>query len=307
MLVGSGDPVLRSFEGLPLSVDEQDLCKFESFVTQARRLRRARLKGVPTRRFETFTRRSICTLAQPSSTRREQLGQAFRLLGWWSTEHDLLSASGYPFKEDHFTKLMRWALEPNVHRPSALARQFNWLERLGIHVKQRRSVMPHLQPLTEDGIPDLVLDYPKDVVVVEAKVGSVEHDAPSGRPQTRAYVAAAKKRFDPDGRKRHHLIFLTTDRSEARNRRAVNTTFGEFALAQAEIMRHRQMTQDTRVAFAMIITYFLAAGTPPAINCRRYLEDAQGWSERVMDGLVYVQEKQALDQLMRVLGIGAEG
>jgi len=197
-----------------------------------------------------------------------------------------------------------WALEPGVHRASAQARQINWLARLGIRIQQRRAVSPQLQPTTDDGVPDLVLDFPKDVVVLEAKTGSAEHNAPSGRPQTRAYVAAVKKRFDPERRKRHHLVFLTPDRRRARNKRAVNTTFAEFALAQAGIMRRRNMTADTRAAFAMTITYLFVAGTPSTLDVSRYVKDTHGWSQQVRDDMGYIQEKQATDELMHILGIG---
>jgi len=91
--VGLDKPLFRKER---MAVNTQDLERFEAFIKQARRQRRSRLKNVPTKRFETFTRRSQRILAEPSAERRKKLSDAIQLLGWWFTEHDLLSAIGYP-------------------------------------------------------------------------------------------------------------------------------------------------------------------------------------------------------------------
>jgi hypothetical protein len=66
--------------------------------------------------------------------------------------------------------------------------------------------------LTLDGRVDLVLDFEDLAVAIEVKVWSLEHETPSGRRQTDAYVAALEELLKSRGRpKRAVCVLLTPD------------------------------------------------------------------------------------------------
>ena len=295
---------LRGLTMVGVSVSESDLRSFEEFASKARRLRRPGRRRIPVGRFETFAARGLEAVAAPTREARRELADGLRTLGYWYTGRDLLSETGYKFQEDHLTRLVAWLLRPAVHLPSAGPRQFKWLDRLGVGIRDRRVVEPQLQVTTEDGIPDLVLDYPRDLVVIEAKVDSKEHPAPSGRPQTRAYVRAAKKRFDPDGAKRCRLVYLTKDRSPASNARAANTTFAEFALVQSEVLRRRRLDEDLRVSFRMVFSYLMMRATPEAASFSAAVANPDLWCEIVQDDLAFAGHRIEIEMMLRTLGIG---
>lgn len=288
------------------AVTDGELRAFEEFAKKAARFRLPRRGRIPLDRFRTFATRGLEIVAAPTRKSRQDLAAAIRTLGHWYTQQDLLTATGYKFQEDHLTRLVAWLLKPDLHPPSSRARQFRWLDRLGVEIHDRRVVEPQLHVTTEDGIPDLVLDYPRDLIVLEAKLDSREHPAPSGRPQTRAYVRSAKRKFDPAGAKRCRIVYLTKDRARASNGRAITTTFGEFALVQAEILLRRRVDDDLNAAVRMVITYMLKTATPKEASMQGVLEKQELWRDIVKDDLAFADHRDEIDSLLRTLGLGTK-
>ena len=88
----------------------------------------------------------------------------------WLVPHDLLFVAGFSFIENSYTALMKWALDPATHPPSARRRQRAWLRALGLdeNVCGTTACVPKTQLVTHDGIPDLILRFENVIVVVEA-------------------------------------------------------------------------------------------------------------------------------------------
>jgi len=184
----------------------------------------------------------------------------------WLFNDDLLDVAGLSFVEDAYTELMAWALHPDTHPPSAARRQQEWLKSLGLEqgICGKDPCVPQTQVITEDGIPDLILHFPKLVIIVEAKTSSNEHLTPSGEMQTISYAQVVRKMFEIDAL----TVFITPDRRMAANSQAKLSTFTEFAMFLAKTMKAEDLPQDTRAAFAMLITHFISCAKTIKIPVR---------------------------------------
>ena len=212
----------------------------------------------------------------------------------WLTNDDLLAVAGLRFVEDAYTELMAWALRPSTHSASAVARQAGWLATLGVAAADHPSnpCEPRTQLRTDDGIPDLVLNWPTLTVCVEAKTGSTEHPTPSGLPQTLAYPPSVSRALMAPADHRVKMVYVTPDGHEAANPDAACTTYVEFVLAIAHALEGHDLPPDTRAAFKMLFTHLLTHATPPSTDApalaRRIVRWSRqpGWDdhERVVEG-----------------------
>ena len=143
-------------------------------------------------RFQAFIDAARSLLVEPLFDRLAALRPNLDRLRPWLLDdpaHDLLQIAGVTHVENAYTDLMAWSLHPETHRESAIKRQRGWLSTLAIPEASTigKAVCPLVRPYTDDGNPDMVLRYERFVVVVEAKTGTLEHTAPSGKLQSYAY------------------------------------------------------------------------------------------------------------------------
>lgn len=199
----------------------------------------------------------------------------------WLVRHDLLYDAGLTY-EDSYTNLMAWALHPDTHPASERGRQQAWLASLGLNKEfsVRKPCVPKLWLSTDDGIPDLVLQYQNGVIVVEAKTKSGEHPAPSGGKQTDVYPEAVRRKLQLGENSCVKLVFITRDRKQPSNPEAKSTTFVEFALTLVEVLDRENLHPDTKAAYAMFFTHFLTHAAPYGTDVRKLVDEIVEWSEQ---------------------------
>jgi hypothetical protein len=198
----------------------------------------------------------------------------------WLVSHDLLFDAGLTY-EDSYTSLMAWALRPDTHSPSAKRRQQMWLNSLGLggEFKVRKPCLPKLWLATDDGIPDLVLQFQDGAVVVEAKTKSAEHSTPSRRMQGFAYPPAVRRKLGLGPNACVRMVFICPNRQESSNREAKSTTFVEFVLAMAKALEKEDLPMDTRAAYAMLFTHFMTYAAPSGTKLRKLIDEIVEWSQ----------------------------
>lgn len=173
---------------------------------------------------------------------------------------DILAAAGLSGDEDRYTKLMAWMLWPEGKSELALRFQKAWLQALGLHKKAgllKKAVKPETQRLTKNGRLDMVMDFrqPNFVLIVEAKTGTEEHEAPSGEMQTIAYPAALRRSLNLRYNHPMEVVFLTSDGRNAANLKAICTTYETFVMAIADSIE--KMSLGLRWAYSFVITHLL--------------------------------------------------
>ena len=173
---------------------------------------------------------------------------------------DILAAAGLRGDEDRYTKLMAWMLWPEGKPELALRFQKAWLQALGLHNIARRlkkAVKPETQKLTKSGRLDMVIDFrqPNIVLIVEAKTGTEEHEAPSGEMQTIAYPAELRRSRNLKDNYPIRVVFLTPDGRKAANPKAICTTYETFVMAIADSIG--KMSLGLRWAYSFVITHLL--------------------------------------------------
>lgn len=262
---------------------------FRRFLATATRLRRAS----PDRQeqFNTFLAKAKPLLVKPTRRRWEALTPQLAILQSWFVAHDLLAKIAH--LEDSYTELIRWALEPATHPPSAELRQSSWLASLGIDWRNARPAEPCTQFWTSDGVPDLVLSFAPQTVVVEVKTWSNEHLVPSGKTQTIAYPDAVRSALRLSSQHPIHIVFLTPDRHAADNPEAICTSFAHFALVLAGTLADIDLADDLRFAFAMLITHLATFGLP-------LMTQAVGWHRELNDDLLlrHIREISVMTKLL---------
>ncbi|MGD0137398.1 MAG: PD-(D/E)XK nuclease family protein [Tepidisphaeraceae bacterium] len=204
----------------------------------------------------------------------------------WTIRDDLLEVAGLRFVEDAYTELMRWALAPNTHPPSAIDRQRSWLQSAGLEgdICGVAPCEPQTQIWTEDGVPDLILRFQRGTVVVETKTGSREHDTPSGKPQTASYPAAVRQTFNLPPETPVRMLFVTPEGLPALNAEAKATTFVEFAFALIRVLDNHGLSPEsgTGAAYAMLFTHFFNCATAAKARARELVERVIIWSNDPM-------------------------
>jgi hypothetical protein len=269
-------------------VTEQIACKkFRAFVADSARLiSRDATPNVDA--FRSFVRSSIPHVAASLESVLPALRSQVQIAHRWLITHDLLAIAGLTYVEDAYTELLAWALSPETHFESALARQRSWIKSLGLAevLAVRFAATPSTQVVTDDGRPDLVLHYDDGVIVVEAKTGTVEHEAPSGLSQTVAYEPAIRNRLHLSSSIPVHIVFLTTDGASAANPKAIKSTFLRSMLAIVEAIEPFDLPSDFRAAHQMLFSHFATRAAPWGIDAKTLIErvfrwtDESDWSER---------------------------
>ena len=224
--------------------------------------------------FREFVDQSIPEITRSIRRDLPEMLAKLRLLADWllPIEFDLLKVAGVAGSEDAYTELVRWALNPESHPPSALARQVQWLQALGVDTSRlTEPTVPETQIWTDDGIPDLVLRYEAFTVVVEAKTGTAEHDTPLGRPQTLAYPGAIRRHYRLRDEHPIHMVFLTSDRRVAANKEAINTTYAEFCVCLVNGLEGVSRQETVRSIFALIVTHLINFAVPREVDVNRLL------------------------------------
>lgn len=264
---------------------ESTINQFRQFIQLSEALLPTLHPVTPESDFLRFIQNSIPLILGPIRASLEAIRSEVALIRRWLVPHDLLRIAGFSYAEDPYTELIAWALHPDTHPESASLRQRAWLNsfRFGETVSFDHPARPRTQFCTDDGIPDLILDYETFVVIVEAKTGSEEHTTPSGIMQTSAYPDAVRRALSLPEWKSIYVIFITPDRRKASNREAFNTTFVEFALVLASHLDTIDLPGDLRSAYAMLITHFITCAIHPGIDIRASIENANEWLNQLSD------------------------
>ena len=262
--------------------------RFRSFVTRSQAFLVPRQDAAPLDQFRRFIEAGkpllLHTLPKQLAALKPRLD---RLRQWLlPPQFDLLKVAHLSYDENAYTELMAWSLSADAGTDTALARHRQWLHSLGISGANelREAVKPMTQVSTDDGRPDMVLQYPSFVVVVEAKTGSEEHPTPrTNQLQTVAYPAAVRKWLGLDEAIPIHMVFLTPDRRSPANEEAIPTTYLDFAVALASVLTPSQLLEDAKSAFKLWITHLATCALPGGVDFRGLLrtlepllEDSEG-------------------------------
>jgi hypothetical protein len=280
-----GAPIVR---GQPPS----DLTeKFLSFIQVANPLLESGLESIVGKdprpdlegSFNEFIRASLPLIVADLKQCLPELTERAATAQGWIICDDLLEVAGLRFVEDAYTELMRWALAPETHPPSALDRQRAWLQSadLDVRICEGMPCDPQTQLWTEDGVPDLVLRFRGGTVIVENKTGSPEHDTPSGKPQTVSYPQAVRQKFNLGEETPVSVVFITPEGLPARNPEAKRATFVEFVIALIRVLNEHGLSRvkGTGAAYAMLFTHFLNCATATNLQGKELIDQIIVWSK----------------------------
>lgn len=234
----------------------QAISQLETFLRDAAALRSPALDVCA--HLQDFLREAGPIVVNPVLRRWDEISMELTTLRRWRVEHDLLGTIAH--LEDSYTELVAWALHPQTDCASAEMRQRSWLNTLSIDWRDSTPAIPVTQLLTSDGIPDLVLSYQRQTVVVEVKKWSDEHETPSGMSQTLAYPAAVRKTLALGADHDIYMVFLTPMGCSAANPDAVTSSFCQFAVGIAKGLVGANISPELRIAFGMLITHLATFG-----------------------------------------------
>lgn len=242
----------------------------------------------PLDEFRSFVESARPLLLKSVHDRLDVIQEALRSLEPWLLEdrHDLLRVAQLTSAEDPYTELLAWAIDPNTDPSIGAACQRGWLASLGITVAATLDpVSPVTQFSTDDGIPDLVLHFPKLLVVVEAKTGTGEHPTPSGIMQTIAYPDAVRRRLGKPSDFVTEVVYLTLDRSQARNDNAIRTSYFELAVSLAKTLNGLEVPGDIKSLYKLIISHFATQTATLGVDVREllFLTDERPNQDRVIE------------------------
>jgi hypothetical protein len=276
LFVDEANQILRTPSHTPT------ISAFSAFIHEAERIIVAPTSAPPVAEFQQFVTAAMPLIVAEIKCLLPWLAERAALADRWYVRHDLLSIAGSRLVENSYTELMEWALRPATHPPSAQRRQQSWLKAIGLdeNICGEAACIPQTQLVTDDGIPDLVLQFERSTVVIEAKTGSLEHAAPSQKPQTIAYEESVPKTLKLTSDHKIEVVFITPDRREAKNPRAKVTTFIEFAFALASVLDDEQMPADARAAYAMLFTHFLTSPNTTSVPVREVIDSILAWSKQ---------------------------
>ncbi len=267
VFVVAADTVVSLARGKPV---EQGLAEsFATFVSAATALLESQPPApaelhqpeAPTEAFSLFITEATELVLADLESQLGALADRTSLVRRWATPHDLLHTAGFRGCENAYTELMAWALSPPETTEAVRLRlQRAWLGRLGLldALSPSRPTSPRTQLRTGNGIPDLVLEYPAGVVVVEAKTGTGEHGAPDGTPQTLAYADAVRETLGLPASRVVCVVYLTPDGREAKNSEAIVTRYSDFVFALALALEDRiEAEASLRQAFSILFSHLL--------------------------------------------------
>lgn len=283
------------------AVPTEVIDRFRAFVRRARDL----APPPPCDQFRAFVAAATDCLAGDLLPRVRRHRPELQRLAEWLVEDrfDILAVAGFRWVEDAYSDLIAWSLSPDVHPESALARQKAWLTRVGVPEAAGFTALatPQTRVWTDDGIPDLYLQFSELLVVVEAKTGTGEHETPSGLPQTTAYAAALRRHLGlTDCAVR--TLFLTPDGADPADPAAIPTTYADFVYAVVLAFRPADFPPAFAHSLRIVLTHLLNhAGSEPWKHAElihqlvRLAESGGGASElvplaarayQVLDGLI---------------------
>ena len=98
---------------------------------------------------------------------------------------------------------------------------------------------------------------PNFILIIEAKTGTEEHEAPNGEWQTQAYPAAVRKRLRLPRDHPGALVFLTPDGRQAVNSKAIVSTYELLVTVIAASLSPDEISHNLRWAYSTVITHFL--------------------------------------------------
>jgi hypothetical protein len=225
---------------------------------------------------------------------------------------DILARAGISGLENSYTNLIAWMLFPPGRPDQALRCQRAWLKAMGLAAAEviAKPAEPLLYSETDDGIPDMVLHFqnPAYVIIVEAKLGSIEHTAPNSRAQTIAYPFAVRRALELSDDYPGDIVFLTRDGAPAKNPAAVNTTYDMLVDAIASELSPEELSSDVRWAYSMIITHLLANAASGNIDRAEHLRKIADWLGRRQGSFTdedIILEIRTLGPICRAINLGA--
>lgn len=284
---------------------QQITAKFLTFVQRGREILTQRAGLLPqVESFERFVEAAKPLLLPRLRSSLPILIQRAKCVHRWLMDKDVLAVAGLSNQENSYTKLVAWMLAPQTHLRTAIRRQKAWLQILGIAERIDLSSLesPRMQLRTDDGIPDLILEFPEDILVVEVKTKSVEHTTPSGAAQTLAYSGSVLRRL---GRKATpHVVFLTADGQLPENPAAIPTTFMAFVLALATEIAPEELPSDLRWIFSTIFTHLLTHTGPAGVDVRSLLAQVVQWESDATvldDSTILMSRLRSIQQAMKIL------
>ena len=287
--------------GLPTIIGQ-----FRQFIELSEALLPTLRPPTPESDFLRFIHEATPLILEPIRGSLKEVGSKVALMRRWLVSHDVLRIAGFNYAEDPYTELMAWALHPDTHPESAFLRQRAWLSSFpfGTDISFEQAARPQTQFCTDDGIPDLILEYETFVVIVEAKTGSEEHQTPSGIMQTIAYPDSVKRALKIPESKTVYTVFITPDRRKAVNREAFNTTFVEFSLVLASHLDTVDLPGDLRSAYAMLFTHFITCAIPPGIDIRATIHNSDEWLSQLGDDNFLISRMNEISTFTKIFAAG---
>jgi len=246
------------------------IARFDKLVQEYHHLaeRRAQERTAQSKHFLT-----LCTRG------RELIGQQLHALSLaiqkWR-EHfgpqvptfDLFDILGISGKENRYTDLLAWLCARKDMGGESFVRQF--LSRL--HPAHLRPIEPgallevRRELVTDDGRIDLVLEFERCAIALEAKVWSSEHDTPGAQPQTVSYREALARKLELVGRPKPVLtVLLSPSGTPPLGVDAARLSFFDLAVAVLMTLDRSTSTDEQVIlrlfaAHALDLTSWATAG-----------------------------------------------
>jgi hypothetical protein len=261
------------------------VAKFFEFVQKAEQVTipRPAFRPAPVADFKHFVLHALPNFVENIKRMLPLMAERAALAERWLVNHDLLHVANFGFVEDSWTELMAWAIDPATHPATADKRQKAWLKAMELdeNICNPMACTPKSQFVTDDGIPDLILQFENTTLVVEAKTGSAEHVTPSSKKwQTFAYRESVHRKLNLPPEHKIEVVFITPNRRQAKDPQAKVTTFNEFVFAICGALDNQELPADTRAAYAMLFTHFLTQSVPSNASVRELVADIAFWSRQ---------------------------
>jgi hypothetical protein len=267
------------------SVSFQTTADFAVFIEQAKTILGQSSSRLPIAEFSDFLEASkplaIQLVRQALKDHHEQLKN---LCHWLiPSSLDILAVAGLSGFEDPYTNLIKWMLYPPGMPDLAIRCQRAWLKALDLPVAAdiTEAIEPQTQLGTDDGRADIVLHFQQQhyLVIIEAKIGSEEHETPKSIAQTIAYPSAVRRRLGLPNDYPGIMVFLTPDGVLAADASAVSTTYETLVTALACELSPAELPPHLSWAYSTIITHLLAhaaSGSPNKAEALRELSACLG-------------------------------
>jgi hypothetical protein len=244
---------------------------------------------------------------------KDHQGQLKNLCHWLiPSSLDILAVAGLSGFEDPYTNLIKWMLYPPGSPDLAKRCQCAWLKALGLPVAQEitEAIEPRTQLGTEDGRADMVLHFWQQqyLVIVEAKIGSEEHETPKSSAQTKAYPSAVRMRLGLPDDYPGIMVFLTPDGVLAADASAINTTYDTLVTALACELSPAELPPHLNWAYSTIVTHLLthaASGSLNKAEALRKLSACLGGRAASLTDEQIIAELGTLGPICRTLEQGA--